>query len=354
MMFDVIIGNPPYQEGEFDDDGKKRTNIRPLYQHFVERSIALDPKYLVMITPSRWFAGGKGLDQYRARMIEDRHLKEIVDFPVAEDCFPGGVQIEGGVSYFVRDADHDGDCILVTRVAGEEVGRVEVDLRAGGGVVVRDTKAFEIINKSESDEKLADVVISRDPFGASIKTNYKYSKLEPFDGSIPLIYGNRVGYIKSEQITRNLDLVDRYKVLLPMAYGNSGTSDQAVLGEPIALAPGSACTQTYLVAGTFNTAEETENYAHYLCTKFVRFLVLQRKITQHVTPDRFRFVPMLDMTKRWTDEQLYDEFGLTEEERAYIEASIKPRQPILSLDSPIPHTHVPGGRKYKARKAGAK
>jgi site-specific DNA-methyltransferase (adenine-specific) len=121
-----------------------------------------------------------------------------------------------------------------------------------------------------------------------------------------------------------------------------------VLGEPIALAPGSACTQTYFITGMFDTREETENYAHYLATKFVRFLVLQRKLTQHVTPDRFRFVPLLDMTRRWTDADLYAHFGLTDEEAAYIEASIKPRSVNLSLDSPIPASHLPGGAKYRA------
>lgn len=145
--------------------------------------------------------------------------------------------------------------------------------------------------------------------------------------------------------------MDRWKVLIPKAYGGGNQREHAVIGEPTALAPGSACTQTYLVAGIFDTAEETENYAHYLCTKFVRFLVLQRKATQDITPDRFRFVPMLDMTRRWTDEDLYDHFELTQEERDYIEATIKPREPIINLHSPIPDTHLPGGRKHKARRA---
>ncbi len=124
-----------------------------------------------------------------------------------------------------------------------------------------------------------------------------------------------------------------------------------VLGEPIALAPGSACTQSYLVAGRFGTRDETENYAYYLATKFVRFLVLQRKISQHVTPDRFAFVPSVDFTRRWTDEELYAHFKLTQQEIDYIDASIKPRSLILSLDSPIPETHLPGGRKYRAGEA---
>ena len=353
MMFDVIIGNPPYQEAVVT--GREgNADAMPIYHKFVEQAVALGPKNLVMITPSRWFAGGKAnLESFRKSMISDRRLRSITDFPEATDCFPG-VQIRGGVSFFCWDREYEGDCFFTTKVGDRTDGPVLRDLRDGDGVLVRDNEAMSIIARVNDYESLQSWVLTRYPFGGEIYSNYKYSKLDSFDGSIPLIYSNRVGYIKSEQITRNLDLVDRYKVLLPKA-GDPGISGSTVvLGEPIALAPGSACTQTYLVAGTFNTAEETENYAHYLCTKFVRFLVLQRKITQDVTPDRFKFVPMLDMTRRWTDEQLYDEFGLTEEERAYIEASIKPREPILSLDSPIPHTHIQGGRKYKARKAGAK
>lgn len=146
--------------------------------------------------------------------------------------------------------------------------------------------------------------------------------------------------------------------MLPKSYNggqqvdDDGVVRQTVLGEPIALAPGSACTQTYFIAGMFDTRIETENYAHYLATKFVRFLVLQRKTTQDVTPDRFRFVPMLSMKRRWTDAQLYKKFGLTEDERDHIERSIKPRSVNLSLDSPIPASHLPGGSKHRAAAVG--
>jgi len=135
-------------------------------------------------------------------------------------------------------------------------------------------------------------------------------------------------------------------VLIPKAGDGHGREVSYVLGEPIALAPGSACTQTYLIAGLFDTAEETENFAHYLASKFSRFLVLQRKVTQDVTPDRFLFVPQLDMRRRWTNDDLYDHFALTSDERDYIEATIQPRSVNLSLDSPIPSSHLPGGYKY--------
>lgn len=193
-----------------------------------------------------------------------------------------------------------------------------------------------------------------DPFGQSIKTNFKGAKQLKFKDSIPLVFGTHVGYVRPDQLERNHEWVDRWKVLLPMASSGDTTQDgrgriiDVVLGEPIALAPGSACTQTYLVAGVFGTKRETENYAHYLTTKFVRFLALQRKATQHVRPEIFRFVPMLGMKRRWTDAELYEHFGLTKKQAEYIESAITPRSVNLSLDSPIPASHLPGGAKYRA------
>jgi site-specific DNA-methyltransferase (adenine-specific) len=162
-----------------------------------------------------------------------------------------------------------------------------------------------------------------------------------------LIFGSHVAYIKKSQIEKNLDWLDKYKVLIPKAGDGHGREISYVLGEPIALAPGSICTQTYLIAGVWKTKKEAENYANYLTTKFVRFLVLQRKSTQDVRPDRFRFVPLMDMTKRWSDEELYAHFKLTKAEIGYIESAIHKRDLILSLNSPIPESHMPGGVKYR-------
>ncbi len=184
-------------------------------------------------------------------------------------------------------------------------------------------------------------------FGVQMMTNYPGSATEPFKGAVPLIYNSHVGYSRHDQIERNHDGIDRWKVLVPMAGDGHGREVSYVLGEPIAVAPVSACTMSYLVAGLFDTREETENYAYYLATKFVRFLVLQRKVTQHMSADRFRFVPLLDMKRRWTDADLYAHFGLTNEEANYIEATIHPRTPTLSLDSPVPVSHLPGGSKYR-------
>lgn len=352
MKFDVIVGNPPYQIGT-DGHGATASSI---YQLFVERAIRMQPRYVVMITPSRWFAGGKGLDEFRDRMINDRRLRVLVDNPKIYDVFPQ-VKIRGGVSYFLWDREYNGDCEFSTRINGVVRSTLRRDLREGDGVLIRDNRAMSIVRKvraANDPKRVEDVSSVTKPFGLTMRSNYPGSVPEPFPGAVPLIYATRIGYSRPDQIERNHAWIDRWKVLLPMvSSGDTPTDDEGniidvVLGEPIALAPGSACTQTYFIPGMFDTREETENFAYYLATKFVRFLVLQRKITQHVTPERFRFVPMLDMTQRWSDEDLYARYGLAPEEIAYIETSIKPRSVNLSLDSPIPPTHLPGGRKYRA------
>lgn len=349
MKFDIIVTNPPYQ---LSTEGYGAT-ASTIYHRFVEMAISMNPRYLLMITPSRWFAGGKGLDEFRDKMIADRHLAKLVDNPKLFDCFPG-VEIKGGVSYFLWDREHDGDCEFSTRIDGVILSTLVRDLRAGDGVLVRDNRAMSIVDKvrAKTSKTVAEVCSVRKPFGLNMFSNYAGSVPEPFPGGIPLIYSNRVGYSRPDQIERNHQWIDRWKVLIPKAGDGHGRDVSYVLGEPIAVAPGSACTQTYLIAGMFDTADETANFAYYLAGKFARFLVLQRKVTQDVTPDRFKFVPMLDMKQRWTDEDLYNNFGLTDDERDYIDRTIHPREPILSLDSPIPASHRPGGVKYRIADEG--
>lgn len=348
MKFDVIVGNPPYQIGMEDSEGNKTANILPLYQRFVQAAIALEPKYLAMIIQARWYAGGKNLETFRKTMIGDRRIAKLVDNPKLYDCFPTA-EIKGGVCYFLWDRDHDGDCEFSTRIDGEIVSTMTRDLRDGDGVLVRDNNAMPIVEKvtARASRSLADVVSPRDPFGQSITTNFKGGRSTTFHGAIPLVFIDHIEYIRREQLERNHGWIDRYKVLIPKAGDGHGREVSYVLGEPIALGPGSACTQSYLVAGTFDTANEAENYAYYLTTKFVRFLVLQRKTTADVRPDKFKFVPKLDMTRRWSDTDLYAHFDLTDEEIAYIESHIHTRAAFISLEGPEPLTHQPGGVKYK-------
>jgi site-specific DNA-methyltransferase (adenine-specific) len=206
---------------------------------------------------------------------------------------------------------------------------------------------MSVIKKVKIKSSLSEWVNSAGAFGASLTTNFGGAKELQFKDSVPLVFGTHVGFIREDQIERNLDWVGKWKVLLPLAGDGHGREVSYVLGEPIALAPGSACTFTYLVAGLFDTKTEAKNYAYYLTTKFVRFLVLQRKATQHVRPEVFKFVPMLDMKRRWMDADLYEHFGLTKKQIVHIEATITPRSVNLSLDSPIPASHLPGGVKYR-------
>jgi site-specific DNA-methyltransferase (adenine-specific) len=343
MKFDVILGNPPYQVGV---EGNTRT--RPLYQLFVERAIALDPRYVLMITPSRWFTGGLGLDEYRDRMINDRHLSKLVDNPKLFDCFPG-VEIKGGVSFFLWDREHDGDCEFSTRIDGRIVSTETRDLREGHGVVIRDNRASALVHKilERADGSVEDWFFPRLAFSQEWRTNYRGESDQPFAGAVPLIHNSGVGYVSPTSFERNYDLVAKWKVLLPKAGDGHGREISYVIGEPIAVAPGSACTESYFVAGAFESREECVNYAHFLCTKFARFLVLQRKATQDITADRFRFVPAVPMNSSWTDGALYEHFDLTVDEIDYIEGTIHPRAPVLSLESPVPASHLTGGNKYR-------
>ena len=353
MKFDVIVGNPPYQIGT-DGHGATASTI---YHFFVQRAISMDPRYIVMITPSRWFAGGKGLDEFRNQMISDRRIRALVDHPKIYDVFPQ-VKIRGGVSYFLWDREYEGDCEFSTRIEGELRSTSVRDLRDGDGVIVRDNRAVGIIKKVMSgplSRRVEEICSVTKPFGLNMRSNYPGSVSEPFKGGVPLIYGDKIGYSRADQIERNHEWIDNWKVLLPMVSSGDTPVDEdgnivdVVLGEPIALAPGSACTQTYFIPGMFSTREETENFAYYLSSKLVRFLVLQRKTTQHVTPSRFRFVPLPDLTRRWSDEDLYEMFELTKKEISYVERTIKPRSINWSLDSPVPASHLPGGRKYKSQ-----
>lgn len=349
MKFDVVVGNPPYQIGA---EGTTRT--MPIYQQFVKRAIEMNPKYVLLITPSRWFTGGLGLDEYRSQMINDRRLVKLVDNPKLFDVFPQ-VEVKGGVSYFLWDRDHDGDCEFSTRIDGQILSTVPRDLREGHGVVIRDNAGAVIVHKvlRASDESIESWFYPRLAFNQEWRTNYRGESDQPFAGAVPLIHNSGIGYVSASALERNVDLVAKWKVLVPMASDGHGREVSYVIGEPIAVAPGSACTESYFVAGAFETSGECENYARYLCTRFVRFLVLQRKATQHITADRLRFVPALPMTRSWTDEDLYGHFKLTKDEIAYIERVIAPRGMTLSLDSPVPETHLPGGRKHRAGDAPA-
>lgn len=327
MHFDVIIGNPPYQLG--DGGGGNGSSATPIYNLFVEAALALQPRYVSMITPSRWFSGGKGLDEFRDRMLRDHRFVKLVDFPQLYDVFPG-VKIRGGVSYWLWGRDHDGACEIVTMVGSEVIGAPVSRYLDAYDVLVRRNEAVTILDKvsayridGKAEPRLGDQVSPRKPFGL---TNQR-GKLSPAGLKSPvLIYGNQqTSYLERDVVTNNRDWIDRWKVLLVKAHGTSGRDDVTILGEPVVAAPGSACTETYLVIGVYDSEEEARNLAAYMRTRFVRFLVSLRKITQNITRDSYRFVPVLPFDRAWTDAELYARYGIDGEQVRFIESLIAER-----------------------------
>lgn len=318
MQFDVIIGNPPYQL----DDGGHGTSAAPIYHLFVEKAIELDPRYLVMVTPSRWMAGGKGLDKYRERMLADKRMRSVVDYPKLYEGFPG-VKIRGGISYFLWDRQHAGDCEVQTIWDGKPTGpAVRRDLNAFD-VLVRRNEAVSILEKviAVGEGTLDARVSSRKPFGFATNFKGKSSKVG-LKKPVQLFENQRTGWVERSVITVNPDWIDEWKVLMTRVQGTSAAIETKFLSKPIIAAPGTACTETYLVAGHFDSKEEAENYAKYLRTRFVRFLVSLRKSTQDAARGVYRFVPDLPLDEEWTDAKLYKKYKLTKDEIAFIESQV--------------------------------
>lgn len=318
MQFDVIIGNPPYQL----DDGGYGTSAAPIYQLFVEQALALDPRYAVFVTPSRWMAGGKGLDKYRERMLSDKRLRKIVDFPKLYEGFPG-VKIRGGISYFLWAREHQGPCEVQTIWDGQPTGpAVARDLDAYD-ILVRRNEAVPILEKvrAKGEPTLDLRVSSRKPFG--FPTNFHGQRdTERLKDPVKLHGAHRISYVERSKIPTNAAWIDKWKVLMTAVQGTSAAVETKFLSKPIVASPGTACTETYLVAGIFDTDTEAAKYAGYLRTRFVRFLVSLRKFTQHATKHVYSFVPDLPLNEEWTDAKLYKRYGLTEDEIGFIESQV--------------------------------
>lgn len=318
MQFDVIIGNPPYQL----DDGGYGTSAAPIYQLFVEQALKLDPRYAVFVTPSRWMAGGKGLDKYRQRMLSDKRLRRIVDYPKLYEGFPG-VKIRGGISYFVWVRDSKGPCSVQTIWDGQPTGpAVERDIDAYD-ILVRRNEAVPILEKvrAKKEPTLKQRVSSRKPFG--LATNFKGKpSAAGLKNAVKLFENQRVGWIERKAIAVNPEWIDEWKVLMTRVQGTSAAIETKFLSKPIIAEPGTACTETYLVAGHFEDEKTAANYAKYLRTRFVRFLISLRKPTQDAARGVYGFVPDLPLNQEWTDAKLYKRYGLTKDEIAFIESQV--------------------------------
>lgn len=321
MQFDVIIGNPPYQLS----DGGSGASAKPIYNLFIEQAKKLNPRYLTMIIPARWFSGGKGLDEFRDTMLSDKRIRILHDYLNSSECF-SGVEIKGGVCYFLWDRDNKGLCTITTHDIQKEIQQTPRYLREDGSdVFIRHEHGVNIYHKVKaSKEKTIDSIAScQRPFG--LRT-YVQGRAKPFPESCKIYQNGGVGYIENSIIDRNLEWVNKPKVYISAAYGAGETFPHQIVGKPLYGEPQSCCTETYMVLGPTNTELESKNLISYIKTKFFRFLVMLKKTTQHAPASVYSFVPLQDFSHPWTDEMLYEKYGLTEEEIAFIESMIRPME----------------------------
>ena len=324
MKFDVIVGNPPYQ---MDDEGGHRPV--PIYHKFVEQAIALNPAYIAMITPSRWMAGGLGLSEYRSKMLADKRIRVLVDYPVAAELFPG-VEVKGGVSYFLWDRDNRGSCRMTTIRGHERYGPNDRVL-GEFDILVRDSRALPILERvmKKKEDSFSSLVASVRPFGDQLRSNFKQFETLKRSKTQYKLYMNeglrrRAYWVDRSFVKNNLEMVSAWKVLLPKAGSDGGQKlPDVVLGKPLLAEPGSVCTETYLAIGPFASKDEAESAMQYLATRFARFLISLRKPGQDNIPSTFLWVPQQTWDRTWTDAELYKKYGITGEEQAYIETMIK-------------------------------
>lgn len=322
MKFDVIIGNPPYQ---LNVGVQKENYAVPIYQKFIEQAMKLNPRYLSMIIPSRWFTGGRGLEDFRYRMLNDKRVRKIVDYPDSKDCF-AGVDISGGVNYFLWDRDKEGECEFVS----VHDGKTTSCLRKLNEFAIfpRYNEALSIIHKilERNEASVSQTVSTQTPFG--FITTYR-GRENPYPKCLTLITSKGNTYVDRQSVSRNADLIDDYKVIFSKATcEHAGTPDKngqyRVISSNRIINPGEVCTQSYLVGNSFKTKIEAENFLKYLRTKFFRFLLLQGLTSQDISRDKFLFVPQQDYTVTWTDEMLYEKYGLSDDEVFFIDSMIRP------------------------------
>jgi site-specific DNA-methyltransferase (adenine-specific) len=357
MQFDVIIGNPPYQM----DDGGFGASAAPIYHLFVEQAKKLEPRYLSLVIPARWFAGGKGLDEFRENMLADNHTRVIHDYLLVGEAFPG-VAIQGGVLYFLWDKEHPGNCEVVTHYEGKVLSSATRRLlEPGSDVFIRFNEAVAILKKIVAVEggdadsvllpekkRFTNLVSSSKPFGLRTFFKVRSDKLKNdvigyWNGG-PGFKKSGKGWVSRDDVKEGIDLIDQWKVFLGMAYGDRGgggasrdSFPKAVLGRPFVGEPGSVSTETYICIGACRSENEAKNICSYIACKLMRFLVMLHKPSQHATRKVYTFVPMQDFSKPWTDEKLYAKYGLTKKEIAFVEWMIRP----MDLNSNAPDEAIP-------------
>jgi site-specific DNA-methyltransferase (adenine-specific) len=325
MQFDVIIGNPPYQ---LQSDGGTRDI--PIYQHFVEQAKRLEPRYLAMVIPSRWMAGGLGLGEFRKTMLADTRIRELVDYLNAADVFPS-VGINGGACYFLWDASHDGDCNITTIRSGEKVGPMSRSLDEFD-VLVRDARALTVLRKvRERGEPSVNTILARDKeFGWTSNFDGFHDVEQPGDVALHYIRSMKRGngFIHRDAITKSAHLIDTWKLLVPKV-GSGRERERSgvdlVLGPPLIAPSPSVCTQSFLFF-YLGSEDQVKSVKSYYATRFFRFLVSLRKISQDATHSTYSWVPLQAWDRSWSDGELYAKYKLTDDEISFIESTIRPME----------------------------
>ena len=322
MKFDVVVGNPPYQLSTAG--ASNGAQAKPIYQFFVETAKKLKPRYLSMIIPARWFSGGWGLDSFRANMLGDRHLRILHDYFDSSECFPG-VQIKGGVCYFLWDRDNAGDCTVVSHSGTEVDQTTRPLLEAGNNCFIRQNRAVSIYKKVTSidgDAASFDTVVSaQKPFG--IGTSFRGAQ-KSNEADSRVFQRGGVAYIDQAEIPIKHQTLNNYKIFISAAYGAGDTFPHQILGKPFLGKPGDCCTETYVAIGPFNTEKEAKNALSYIASKTFRFLVMLNKPTQHALRKVYSLVPVLSFEKAWNDEELYRRYSFDQKEIDFIESMIRP------------------------------
>ena len=323
MKFDVIIGNPPYQ---LNDGGGRDSAAIPLYDKFVQKAKQLAPHFLIMIIPARWYTGGRGLDDFRDNMISDTRLKVIHDYPETDDCFPG-LNIRGGVCYFLWDSLYHGDCTIINHIKGKMIEMKRPLKEANIPLLIRYNQSISIMKKvlKFKEVSLGKYVSTSKPFG--MRSNFSdFTSIQTEMHSVKLYRFGENGYVAKKIIVKNEKLIDRYKVLVSKASPGGDEYPHSIVSQPIVSEPNSVCTETYLVIKDVDSRIEAENLVSYIKTRFFRFMMSLVKNTQNISKASYTFVPLQDFSHPWTDEMLYRKYKRSSDEIAFIEWIIRPME----------------------------
>jgi hypothetical protein len=335
MQFDVIIGNPPYQL----DDGGFGASAIPIYNKFVDQAKALEPRYLTMVIPSRWLFGGRGLDDFRREMLTDRRIRRLVDYPDSRHVFPT-VDVAGGISYFLWERDNPGDCSVTEFDFGQTpTTSTRPLLEKGVEVFIRSDRALSILRKVMAVENGSDSlslpeskrfdkqVSSQKPFG--LRTFFRGSENRSTDRDLLVVQSGGRAWMARSDVTTGGELIDLWKVFTSKSSSeHAGQFDKngqrRVLSLSGVIPPGSVVTETYVLLGAYEKEIDARNCFSYVVTRLFRFLIATRSSAQDLARSAYSFVPVQDFSLPWTDERLYQKYGLSKEDISYIEKIIRP------------------------------